>query len=564
MRVIDRRMTTDHVGRIDLPDVAEKATVKQYKPYTIGTQPHKITSIQFNSVGSELLVSYSEDYVYLFSNRLFHAGPLPRDPRTRDGSASLSRPTYLSQLESYSPGRRIKKSSLVKRKPSPSYYDSPPTSSSTKPALKGNSVPPAKKLRLRGDWSDTGPEARPEVDSEGRGNGGGREGGPLMSRMSRMFAQWIDMSLSPNSNNESNLEEAPGRYRSRRNRRVPHPPSHRDRASSSTSPATSSSDSFQLFDSDSNETEIEEGGERGSGRVQEGDNSTTLDSKEEAFPLTIEYPNGSTVRSEGVATTDVSTTSERSIVPPSRASGDLETIVSFSSVERQSAGERDAVARLTLSDGHKEKSSDSKNSFRTRNAKDVTTSLRESGEDGIHTCSTRDLHGSAASNVEVTIENRTKNSSPDSAPAVVVEGETDSDDTYEEDGSCDESRDCWKRSHDDGTDGLLSSEYFMRYKGHRNSRTMVCAHEILCMVSPTLSLSPPLAVSLSLSHRSSRLTFGERIGYSVVVTVVVCLFGTSGVVRSSTCSWLTLMLSTVFNLIPVLMVWHTCIVYPLS
>ena len=48
-------------------------------------------------------------------------------------------------------------------------------------APKSDSVPPAKKLHLRGDWSDTGPKARPEVDSKG-GGGRGRERGHLMNR----------------------------------------------------------------------------------------------------------------------------------------------------------------------------------------------------------------------------------------------------------------------------------------------------------------------------------------------------------------------------------------------
>ena len=54
VRLVDRRMTQDLIGKIDLPDLAERGTVKQYKPYSIGTQPCKITSVQFNSVGSEL------------------------------------------------------------------------------------------------------------------------------------------------------------------------------------------------------------------------------------------------------------------------------------------------------------------------------------------------------------------------------------------------------------------------------------------------------------------------------------------------------------------------------
>ena len=482
-------MTKDHIGKIDMPDLADKALVKQYKPYTIGTQPHKITSIQFNSVGSELLVSYSEDYVYLFSNRLFHIGSVSHDSSTNDSSAFLSRPVYLSQLDSYSPGNRRKMSSFVKRKPPSNHGDSPPTfSSSSKPAPKGDSVPPAKKLRLRGDWSDTGPEARPEVDSEGgggEGGGGGRERGHLMNRMSRMFAQWIDMSLSPSSTNESlssDHGDVPGRYRHRRNRRIPppRPPTHRDGASPSTSSVTSSNNSFQLFDSDSNETEVEEGeGEMGEerGKGESREHPATLDSKEDTFPLAMESPNGSTMKSEGVATMDVSTVSERSVQPTQAAEElkDDEMNDSASSIKHQKAGERsdakgntcseiDREARTTLSDGEKEMSSDStrcKDSFRTHKTKDTRSPMDE-GDGTQGTC----VQGSTGSNMAVTIENRTKNSSPDSAPAVIVEGETDSDDTCEEGGSCDESHDHQEGSRDDSDDGLLCSQYFMRYKGH--------------------------------------------------------------------------------------------------
>ena len=486
MRLLDRRMTKDHIGNIDLPDLAEKVTVKQYKPYSIGTQPHKITSVQFNSVGSELLVSYSEDYVYLFSSRLFHIGPVSHDSSVSDSSAFLSRPIYLSQLESYSPERRRKRSSFVKRKSLSNYDDSSPTSSTSKPAPKSDSVPPTKKLRLRGDWSDTGPEARPEVDSEGGGEGGGgggggegrgRERGHLMNRMSRMFAQWIDMSLSPSSTNEtssSDREDVPGRYRHRRRRRVPPPPpTHHDGTSPSTSSATSSNDSFQLFDSDSNETEIEEGeGERGESESR--DHPATLD---DIFPLAMESPNGSTVKSEGVASMDVSTVSERPSPPsPDQATGELkdremnasQNASEKSDAKRDTCSMIDAEARYTLSDSDSETLSDSKkceDNLRLRKTKDKSSPMHEGGSE-----QSTLVQGSTASNMAVMIESRTKNSSPDSAPAVVVEGETDSDDTCEERGSCDESHDCKKESHDDA---LLCSQYFMRYKGHRNSRTMV-------------------------------------------------------------------------------------------
>ena len=514
VRLLDRRMTKDHVGNIDLPDLADKAMVKRYKPYTIGTQPHKITSVQFNTVGSELLVSYSEDYVYLFSNRLFHVGPASRDTAVTDNSAFLSRPIYLSQLERYSSGHRRNRSSFVKRKPLSNHGDSPPPTSpsSSKPAPKVDSVPPAKKLRLRGDWSDTGPEARPEVDSEGGegggedGGGGGREGGHLMNRMSRMFAQWIDMSLNPDrsSSSSSNRGAVPSRYRHRRIRRVPPPPpTHHDGASPSASSATSSSnDSFHLFDSDSNEAEVEEGeGERGEerGESEPREHPATLDCKEDdIFPVAMESPNGSAVKSEGIVTMDASTVSERSTPPSPDLAKVGEKKVLLSPIELQNSDERsdtkgetvDTEAIFTLSDGDREKSSDSKDckhDFRTRDTSPIHESESEQSSQGSR------VEGSVASNVTVTIESRTKNSSPDSAPAVVVEGQTDSDDTCEEGGSCDESHDTQKRSHDDG---LLCSQYFMRYKGHRNSRTMV--HPLMKLYVSVMILSPSLPLPLPL------------------------------------------------------------------
>ena len=49
-------------------------------------------------------------------------------------------------------------------------------------------VPPLKRLRLRGDWSDTGPNARPESEHPSPENS-------LMQRMSDMFARWLEESF---------------------------------------------------------------------------------------------------------------------------------------------------------------------------------------------------------------------------------------------------------------------------------------------------------------------------------------------------------------------------------
>ena len=64
-------------------------------------------------------------------------------------------------------------------------------------------APAHKRIRLRGDWSDTGPESRPEdqvVEEEEQGGGGER--GNLMNRMSRLFERWMDMALDSVSGDE--------------------------------------------------------------------------------------------------------------------------------------------------------------------------------------------------------------------------------------------------------------------------------------------------------------------------------------------------------------------------
>ena len=71
------------------------------------------------------------------------------------------------------------------------------------------SSPAAKRIRLRGDWSDTGPEARPESQSEPP------QGAGLMNRMSRMFARWVNMSLDNISGEEGEGEEGEGGERGR-------------------------------------------------------------------------------------------------------------------------------------------------------------------------------------------------------------------------------------------------------------------------------------------------------------------------------------------------------------
>ena len=94
--------------------------------------------------GSELLVSYCADYVYLFTLR---GTKQPHDVHDDSSEGGFS---------NGSNGHR--------------------------------NVPPLKRLRLRGDWSDTGPNARPESEHPSPENS-------LMQRMSDMFARWLEESF---------------------------------------------------------------------------------------------------------------------------------------------------------------------------------------------------------------------------------------------------------------------------------------------------------------------------------------------------------------------------------
>ncbi|XP_018321214.1 DDB1- and CUL4-associated factor 6 isoform X2 [Agrilus planipennis] len=87
-------------------------------------RPYRITSLSYSPEGQEMLVSYSSDHLYLFG--------------VQDRKA-----VQLKKLMKKSNGKS--KSDLTK--------------------AEGKSPPPVRRLRLRGDWSDTGPDARPERDT---------------------------------------------------------------------------------------------------------------------------------------------------------------------------------------------------------------------------------------------------------------------------------------------------------------------------------------------------------------------------------------------------------------
>ncbi|CAL8323078.1 unnamed protein product [Merluccius merluccius] len=138
VRIYDRRMlgtraTGNYMGR------GTTGMCVRFVPAHLSNKSCRVTSLCYSGDSKEVLVSYSSDYIYLFD---------PADDQARElKGPSEERREELRQ-------------------------------------------PPVKRLRLRGDWSDTGPRARPESERERDG-----EQSPnvsLMQRMSDMLSRWFE------------------------------------------------------------------------------------------------------------------------------------------------------------------------------------------------------------------------------------------------------------------------------------------------------------------------------------------------------------------------------------
>ncbi|XP_072116510.1 DDB1- and CUL4-associated factor 6 isoform X6 [Mobula birostris] len=161
VRIYDRRMLgTRATGSYNAR--ATTGMCARFVPPHLTNKSCRVTSLCYSNDGQDILVSYSSDYIYLF------------DP-------------YDDQ------GRELKLPSTDERR---------------EPEIR---QPPVKRLRLRGDWSDTGPRARPESEREREGEQSSNVS--LMQRMSDMLSRWFE---EASENAQSSLRGR-GRSRSRGN-----------------------------------------------------------------------------------------------------------------------------------------------------------------------------------------------------------------------------------------------------------------------------------------------------------------------------------------------------------
>lgn len=459
-----------------------------HRTFSIGNQGRKITCIQFNQDGSQLLASYSEDYVYLFNSRLFGCG---------GSDHGIVKPSYFSHCESYSPAiprkRRCKVGGKVhgtEEQQQPDVVPSPQGQGSKNNTKSPSKEPPAvKKLRLRGDWSDTGPEACPESE------GSESQGRNLMNHMSRMFSQWIDMSLSSSDEQGQEggvLSGALGRARRRINERR------------------------RRQESEQAQVGVDEE-EGGSGRRVEGSNSSTSSSdnsfnlfedREEELDGSGDSQTTNTIASAG--TTVGSPRSggllkhRRKECRTSAEDGDERRLEPFN-LQAQSSGE------CTINVLTTDPACNSDNKCHIDEGKQPE-SKAEDLKEGVTPASKRTLSlepsvskslgessnsaGSEGSNVvasPIMVESRALDDFQVVPSITVIEGETDSDDNDDDvdrtpcnhvgnsgDLSCDHnlkvaSEEASRTAEDVVTQtGEDSFGPFMAYKGHRNARTMVC------------------------------------------------------------------------------------------
>ncbi|XP_028135680.1 DDB1- and CUL4-associated factor 6 isoform X1 [Diabrotica virgifera virgifera] len=96
-------------------------------PHFENERHYRITSLSYSRDGQDMLVSYSSNYLYLF-NVLNNSAVQLRKP--------IKKPSPWDKIKAVT-GKRERISSPI----------------------------PVRRLRLRGDWSDTGPDARPERDN---------------------------------------------------------------------------------------------------------------------------------------------------------------------------------------------------------------------------------------------------------------------------------------------------------------------------------------------------------------------------------------------------------------
>lgn len=148
-------------------------------------RPFRVTSLSYNTTGDQLLVNYSSDHLYLFD-----ATAQGLDVAKTFSVSFKEQPDEESPLppEEGSSSSAASPSTSGSQRSTPATRRTPGGSSSDSGWLR------PRRLRLRGDWSDTGPDARPEGDTSNAGASGQARPilqAPIMNHMTEMLSRML-------------------------------------------------------------------------------------------------------------------------------------------------------------------------------------------------------------------------------------------------------------------------------------------------------------------------------------------------------------------------------------
>uniref|UniRef100_A0A1B6DJ89 WD repeat-containing protein 55 homolog n=3 Tax=Clastoptera arizonana TaxID=38151 RepID=A0A1B6DJ89_9HEMI len=179
VRLYDRRMLGTKYSGYTEPNNGPKPLIAFTAP-GMEDRSYRITSLGFSPEGEDVLVSYSSEHLYLFN--------------IKDHMNVEFEPSIEESLEPYNQSGTDKVS---------------------------RNYTPVRRLRLRGDWSDTGPDARPEREAGLSGDAGQARPtlhATLMQRMTDVLTQMLNdpatrAALSHGGEEESYSEELNRRHR---------------------------------------------------------------------------------------------------------------------------------------------------------------------------------------------------------------------------------------------------------------------------------------------------------------------------------------------------------------
>ncbi|XP_055888331.1 DDB1- and CUL4-associated factor 6-like [Biomphalaria glabrata] len=171
VRLYDRRMLKAR----ELGVSTDSLICKFPPPMTTAEKRHyRITSLNYRPGSHDVLVNYSSENIYLFNTY---------DMNKKQCFSSHVDPNDVAGCSKDSQGG--------------TYPDSPENASASLDNGSDNesAFKPIKRLRLRGDWSDTGPDARPESEEPALTN-------TIMQRMSDLLTRMLNSRNETNENQE--------------------------------------------------------------------------------------------------------------------------------------------------------------------------------------------------------------------------------------------------------------------------------------------------------------------------------------------------------------------------